>query len=43
VTITLMVPHRGEQGPAIEHLQKKHNLRPFLLDVYKIDYHFGDR
>jgi len=32
-----------DKGPAIEHLQKKHNLRPFLLDVYKIDYHFGDR
>ena len=31
-----------DKGPAIEHLQKKHHLRPFLLDVYRVDYHFGD-
>ena len=31
-----------DKGPAIEHLQKKHHLRPFLLDVYRVDYHFDD-
>ena len=30
-----------DKGPAIEHLQKKHHLRPFLLDVYRVDYIFG--
>ena len=29
-----------DKGPAIEHLQKKHHLRPFMLDVYKVDYQF---
>jgi len=31
-----------DKGPAIEHLRKKHHLRPFLLDVYNVEYHFGD-
>jgi len=30
-----------DKGPAIEHLKKKHHLRPFLIDVYRVDYHFG--
>ena len=30
-----------DKGPAIEHLQKKHHLRPFLLDVYNVEYFFG--
>ena len=29
-----------DKGPAIETLKKKHYLRPFLLDVYKVDYNF---
>lgn len=29
-----------DKGPAIEHLQKKHNIRPFMLDVYRVDYVF---
>jgi len=30
-----------DKGPAIDHLKQKHHLRPFLLDVYRVDYHFG--
>lgn len=30
-----------DKGPAIDHLKKKHNLRPFILDVYKVDYNFN--
>ena len=30
-----------DKGPAIEHLRKKHHLRPFLLDVYNVEYNFG--
>jgi len=29
-----------DKGPAIETLKKKHHLRPFLLDVYRVDYNF---
>jgi len=29
-----------DKGPAIAHLQKKHNLRPFMLDVYKVEYQY---
>ena len=29
-----------DKGPAMAMLQKKHNLRPFLLDVYNVEYHF---
>lgn len=29
-----------DKGPAMEMLQKKHNLRPFILDVYNVEYHF---
>ena len=31
-----------DKGPAMESLQKKHHLRPFLLDVYNVEYNFGD-
>ena len=27
-----------DKGPAIVHLQNKHNLRPFMLDVYKAQF-----
>ena len=27
-----------DKGPAIEHLQRKHHLRPFMLDVYRVEY-----
>ena len=30
-----------DKGPAIESLKSKHYLRPFLLDVYRVDYIFG--
>jgi len=30
-----------DKGPAIDHLRKQHHLRPFLLDVYRVDYNFG--
>ena len=30
-----------DKGPAIESLQKKHHLRPFMLDVYKVEFNFG--
>ena len=30
-----------DKGPAIEHLRQKHHLRPFMLDVYKVEFHFG--
>ena len=30
-----------DKGPAIESLKKKHYLRPFLLDVYRVDFNFG--
>jgi len=30
-----------DKGPAIENLKSKHYLRPFLLDVYRVDYNFG--
>lgn len=30
-----------DKGPAIESLKKKHYLRPFLLDVYKVDFNFN--
>lgn len=29
-----------DKGPAITVLKNKHNLRPFLLDVYDVQYHF---
>ena len=29
-----------DKGPAIDHLMKKHHLRPFLLDVYSVEFHF---
>jgi len=29
-----------DKGPAIEHLKAKHHLRPFMLDVYKVEYYF---
>jgi len=32
-----------DMGPAIVSLQNKHNLRPFMLDVYKVEYHYGAR
>lgn len=33
-----------DKGPAIVSLQNKHNLRPFMLDVYKVDwFDHGDR
>lgn len=32
-----------DKGPAIVSLQNKHNLRPFMLDVYKVEYLFGNR
>eukprot|EP00965_Chrysotila_dentata_P242511 6204912-Pleurochrysis_carterae.AAC.1 len=32
-----------DKGPAIEVLKNKHNLRPFLLDVYKVEYNYGLR
>ena len=31
-----------DKGPAIEHIKSKHYLRPFLLDVYRVDFNFGD-
>ena len=30
-----------DKGPAIESLKKKHHLRPFLLDVYRVEFNFG--
>lgn len=30
-----------DKGPAIESIKKKHHLRPFLLDVYRVDYDFN--
>ena len=30
-----------DKGPAIVSLQNKHNLRPFMLDVYKVDFNLG--
>lgn len=30
-----------DKGPAIESIKKKHHLRPFLLDVYRVDYNFN--
>jgi len=27
-----------DKGPAIEHLQRKHHLRPFILNVYRVEY-----
>ena len=30
-----------DSGPAMESLKQKHHLRPFLLDVYKVEYDFG--
>ena len=27
-----------DKGPAIEILQRKHHLRPFMLDVYRVEY-----
>ena len=32
-----------DKGPAIVSLQNKHNLRPFMLDVYRVDYLYGNR
>ena len=29
-----------DKGPAMESLKKKHYLRPFLLDVYRVDFNF---
>jgi hypothetical protein len=29
-----------DKGPAIEHLKSKYHLRPFMLDVYKVEYEF---
>jgi len=28
-----------DKGPAIVSLQNKHNMRPFMLDAYKVEYH----
>ena len=30
-----------DKGPAMEKLKSKHFLRPFLLDVYRVDFNFG--
>ena len=30
-----------DKGPAIESLKEKHHLRPFILDVYRVDYNYG--
>jgi hypothetical protein len=30
-----------DKGPAIDALAKKHNLRPFMLDVYKFEFNYG--
>jgi hypothetical protein len=30
-----------DKGPAIESMQRRHNLRPFMLDVYNVEYNFG--
>jgi len=30
-----------DKGPAMENLKSKHYLRPFLLDVYRVDFNFG--
>mmetsp|Transcript_13277 Transcript_13277/g.28691 ORF Transcript_13277/g.28691 Transcript_13277/m.28691 type:complete len:260 (-) Transcript_13277:90-869(-) len=32
-----------DKGPAIVSLQNKYNLRPFLLNVYRVDYLYGSR
>ena len=29
-----------DKGPAMAHLQKKHNLRPFILDVYRVEFNY---
>ena len=29
-----------DKGPAIDSLKRKHHLRPFLIDVYKVEYNF---
>lgn len=31
-----------DKGPAIDALAKKQNLRPFMLDVYKFEFNYGD-
>ena len=30
-----------DKGPAMENLKSKHHLRPFLLDVYNVEFNFG--
>ena len=30
-----------DKGPAIDSIKAKHHLRPFLLDVYNVEFNFG--